>query len=238
MYGEPSLPPRGLPPDVSQEVREIFFVPNNFYIPFVKIEPESVNEEQLKKILKEEYGNTALRHYEENSIAPVLAFTHSVRLEQVLDESTNFARLEAEARLRGVSSQELLERWEFPNRTQIIGSRSTGASYRGLLKTWEFPADDEITKLQIIFKDWQLSQFKRTNLIDFPLEAELISFLESYGDWAFKEYEATGLVPDANWHSPSWLNFIELKEVLSGYYEGYPEFLVEETYLERAFWAM
>ncbi len=188
--------------------------------------------------MQKEYGNSTLSYYEENNIAPVLAFTHSVRLDKVLDESTNFARLEAEARLRGVSSQELLERWEFPNRTQIIGSRSTGASYRGLLKTWEFPADDEITKLQIIFKDWQLSQFKRTNLIDFPLEAELISFLESYGDWAFKEYEATGLVPDANWHSPSWLNFIELKEVLSEYYEGYPEFLVEETYLERAFWAM
>ena len=237
-HGEPRFPLRGLSPDISEEMREIFYVPNNFYFTFVKIEPESVDEKLLKDILQKEYGNSTLSYYEENNIAPVLAFTHSVRLDKVLDESTDFARLEAEAELRGVSSHELLERWQFPNQTQILGSRSAGDSYQGLIKTWKFPADDEITKLQIIFKDWQLSQFTRTDLINFPLEAELINFLEFYGDWAFKEYETTGLVPNDNWHSPSWLNFNELKEVLSAYYENYPEFLAEETYLERAFWAM
>jgi len=152
-----------------------------------------------------------LRRYEENGIAPVLAFTHSVRLDKLLDKKTNFARLESEAESRGISSQILLDRVEFDR-------------------------DDEITKLNKIFQDWQSKQLQRTDSVLYTDEVKLRRFLGFYGDWAFKEYEATGLIPFMDWHHPSWLSFIELKEVLSEYYEG-SEFL-EEIYLERALWSM
>ncbi len=180
------FPPRGLPSDLSQEVREYFFVPNNYHFYLVKIEPGSVDEAQLRRILKEENGDSALNYYEETNFVPLLAFIHSVRLNEILGEETNLI-----AELRGVSTHRFLQR-----------------SFETLND------DDELRGIFESYRDWVSNQFKRTDLICCTDEAELKEFLKSYGDWALKEYEETNLIPDSNFHTPSWLNFNELKEAL------------------------
>lgn len=38
---------------------------------------------------------------------------------------------------------------------------------------------------------------------------------EAWGPWALKEFLAYGVLPNPDWHTPSWLDLKELKEALS-----------------------
>jgi hypothetical protein len=37
----------------------------------------------------------------------------------------------------------------------------------------------------------------------------------AWGDWALEQFKTYGLLPGHDWHTPSWLNFNELKEALT-----------------------
>lgn len=162
-YSQPRFPPRGIPSDCSQKVRQDFFCSNEYHTYWVKIEPGAVDEAQLRKNLEEGYRNGELNYYEETNIVPVSVFTHWIsEYEEYIDD---------ELKLKGIY-----------------------ASY----------------------SDWAPNQYKLTDLFCRKDEAGLKGFLESYGDWAVKEYEATGLIPICDYHTPSWLNFNELKEA-AGY---------------------
>lgn len=212
MYGNSRLPPRGLPSDMSREVREIFFVPNNFYFNLVKIEPESVNEVQFTKLL-EHFGEFIINYYKETSYAPVWAYVYSVKLNKILSEK-DIIRLAAEAKARNLND------FLYTDASKIYDDKQL----KGIFKRFTTCASN---------------QYKRTDVVRYEEVERLQLFLESYGDWAIREYEATGLIPDSNWHTASWLNFNELKEILAGYLRGADDFLGgEESALEKTLWTM
>ncbi len=212
MYGNSRLPPRGLPSDVSQVVREIFFVPNNFGFNGVKIEPKSVDEAKLMKVL-EHFGEFILNYYKETNYVPIWAYTHSIKLDKILSEK-DLIRLEAEANGRNLND---------------FLCRSSTTIYD----------DEELEGIFQRFEKWQSSQFERTDVILYEEVEKLQLFLESYGDWAVREFEARGLIPFSDYHTASWLNFDELKEILVEYLTGGDDFLgEEESALEKTLWAM
>jgi hypothetical protein len=47
------------------------------------------------------------------------------------------------------------------------------------------------------------------------LETKPETIAREWGDWALEQFLTFGLLPGPDWHTPSWLNFNELKEALA-----------------------